>query len=144
MHLWERKWLTLKPLSATSFLFCEMMRVWLSAGWGRAHVPTPSPQSQQHLTGQWWGSPLQAPCLHHFQFPFSQLRNPVRVLTPWHMSVKISLPLSSFSLTVSKIFNSDIWRAVSSSLWPLESLRPTHVASAKCWGCIPGNFPWCT
>lgn len=45
---------------------------------------------------------------------------------------------------IQKKVNSNIWNAVTVSLWPLESWRLKTVMSAKCWRCILMNSPWCT
>lgn len=45
---------------------------------------------------------------------------------------------------IKKKINSNIWNAVTISLWPLESWRLKTVVSAKCWRCILMNPPWCT
>lgn len=55
---------------------------------------------------------------------------------------KSHCPCISLRWPYKKIFDSNMWKAVSIFLWPLESLRLNNIRSAKCWQCILMNFPW--
>lgn len=124
-------------LIANSFKFCEIKSVWLELGRGvrltfLCSLPTP--------TSAWLDSARGSlRRLHISKISFSHCwEKSQRLLTTWNASVTIPLPLYS------KKVNSNVWNAVTISLWPLESLRLKTVLSAKCWRCILMNFPWCT